>query len=59
VFTSVFACRCGCWVPAWCDEQWQQFIDAFPGRVVSVDADLRPRWPHAHPAMPVGVRADG
>jgi len=45
VFTRVFACRSGGWVPAWCDEQWQQFIDAFPGRVLSVDPDLRPRWP--------------
>jgi hypothetical protein len=47
VFTTVFACRSGGWVPAWCDDQWQQFIDAFPGRLVSVDPDLRPRWPSA------------
>jgi len=45
-FTTVFACRSGAWVPAWCDGQWQQFIDAFPGRTLRIDADLRPRWPH-------------
>ena len=49
VFSSVFACRSGGWVPAWCDEQWQEFIEAFRGRVVSVDPDLRPRWPAARP----------
>jgi hypothetical protein len=49
VFTTVFACRSGGWVPAWCDEQWQEFIDAFPGRAVSVDPDLRRRWPAAPP----------
>jgi len=46
VFTMAFACRSGGWVPAWCDDQWQQFIDAFPGRTVSVDDNLRPRWNH-------------
>ena len=46
VFDTVFACRSGGWVPAWCDDQRQQFIDAFPGRALSVDPDLRPRWQH-------------
>jgi hypothetical protein len=45
-FTDVFACRSGGWVPAWCDDQWQQFIDAFPGQVRRVDPDLRARWHH-------------
>jgi hypothetical protein len=43
VFTTAFACRSGAWVPAWCDDQWQHFIDTFPGTAVSVDPDLRPR----------------
>jgi hypothetical protein len=51
VFTTVFACRSGAWVPAWCDDQWQQFIDAFPGTVISVDPDLRPRWPSTPPCI--------
>jgi hypothetical protein len=54
----VFACRSGCWVPPWCDDQWQQFIDAFPGVAVSVDDNLRPRWPRTQPdtvtATPAG-----
>ncbi len=39
MFDTVFACRSGGWVPAWCDDQWQQFIDTFPGQV----AQRRPR----------------
>jgi hypothetical protein len=60
VFTTVFACRSGCWVPAWCDDQWQHFIDDFPGIAVSVDDHLRPRWPRTQPdtatAVPAGHR---
>jgi hypothetical protein len=56
VFSDVFACRSGGWVPAWCDDQWQQFIDAFPGQIRSVDPDLRPRWPHSTPAVRTGHR---
>lgn len=43
VFHDVFAFRSGGWVPAWCDEQWQEFIGAFPGHIRSVDSDLRTR----------------
>jgi len=49
VFTTVFACRSGGWVPAWCDDQWQHFIDSFPGRILATDPDLRPRWPSTQP----------
>jgi hypothetical protein len=54
-----FACRSGGWVPAWCDDQWQQFIDAFLGRAVSVDDNLRPRWSHhtANGLPPSGTAA--
>lgn len=45
VFSTVFACRSGSWVPAWCDDQWQQLLDDFPGAVLSIDPDLRARWP--------------
>jgi hypothetical protein len=47
VFDTVLACRSGGWVPAWCDDQWQQLIDAFPGQATNVDPDLRPRWRRA------------
>ena len=49
-FTDVFACRSGGWVPAWCDDQWQEFIDGFPGQARSVDPNLRIRWQHRAPA---------
>jgi hypothetical protein len=54
MFDTVFACRSGGWVPAWCDDQWQQFIDAFPGQVTCVDPDLRPRWRFAEAALDTG-----
>jgi hypothetical protein len=55
MFDAVFACRSGGWVPAWCDHRWQEFIGAFPGRPVSVDPDLRPRWTHG--PFPTGMVA--
>ncbi|WP_412538516.1 hypothetical protein R8Z50_21995 [Longispora sp. K20-0274] len=50
-FDAVFACRSGCWVPPWCDDQWAELLLDFKqtvpgGRVVTVDPDLRPRWGH-------------
>jgi hypothetical protein len=49
IFEGVFVCRSGAWVPAWCDDQWQQFLDACPipehRRHVLEDQPLAtPRW---------------
>jgi hypothetical protein len=36
---AVFVCRSGAWVPPWCDNDLQQFLDSFGRRVVRQDAE--------------------
>lgn len=45
-FDAVFLCRSGAWVPSWCDDQFTQLLNAFPGR-----ARLYPgsEWTHPRP----------
>jgi hypothetical protein len=52
-FDGVFVCRSGAWVPAWCDDQWDEFLTACPisaeRRHVMDHEGLRlPRWTAAH-----------
>ena len=39
-FDGVFLCRSGAWVPAWCDEQFEELIAAYPGEHLWVDTEL-------------------
>ncbi|MFF8883268.1 hypothetical protein [Streptomyces flaveolus] len=43
-FDAVFLCRSGTWVPSWCDDQFTQLLQAFPGR-----ARPFPGVPWTHP----------
>ena len=53
VFDTVFCCRSGSWVPAWCDDQWWAFCQAFPGPTAVLDDALRhSRWDFDHPGNP-------
>ena len=36
LFSAVFLCRSGAWVPSWTDHQFQEFVQAFPGKVVDL-----------------------
>ena len=35
-YDAVFLCRSGEWVPPWCDDQFQDFLERYPGPVVRV-----------------------
>lgn len=39
-FDAVFLCRSGAWVPAWCDDQFAEFVAAFPGEHKVVGPDM-------------------
>lgn len=43
-FDAVFLCRSAAWVPSWCDDQFTDFLAAFPGC-----ANLLPGTPWTHP----------
>jgi hypothetical protein len=45
-FDAVFLCRSGAWVPSWCDDQFTQLLEDFPG-----SARLFPEsgWSHPRP----------
>ncbi|MET8816450.1 hypothetical protein ABZW47_31175 [Streptomyces sp. NPDC004549] len=43
-FDAVFLCRSGAWVPSWCDDQFTQMLNAFPGQ-----SHLFPGSEWAHP----------
>ena len=30
-YDAVFVCRSGAWVPPWCDDQFVEFVESFPG----------------------------
>ena len=30
VYDAVYVCRSGAWVPPWCDDQFQQFLEGYP-----------------------------
>jgi len=36
-FHTVLACRSGAWVPPWCDDQFMDFVNAYPGEIEQVD----------------------
>ncbi|WP_440581246.1 hypothetical protein [Streptomyces sp. PT19] len=45
-FDAVFLCRSGAWVPSWCDDQFTQLLNAFPGHAQPFPgAD----WSHPRP----------
>jgi hypothetical protein len=53
VFDTVFCCRSGSWVPAWCDDQWWAFCQLFPGPTAVLDDALHhSRWDFDHPGDP-------
>ncbi|MFE8975789.1 hypothetical protein ACFYM7_20490 [Streptomyces cyaneofuscatus] len=45
-FDAVFLCRSGAWVPSWCDDQFTQLLQAFPGRARPFPGA---RWAHPRP----------
>lgn len=45
-FDAVFLCRSGAWVPSWCDDQFSQLLQAFPGRTHPFPGA---RWAHPRP----------
>ncbi|MFJ9893649.1 hypothetical protein ACIQPR_09990 [Streptomyces sp. NPDC091280] len=45
-FDAVFLCRSGAWVPSWCDDQFTDLLDAFPGRAHLFPGSL---WTHPRP----------
>lgn len=52
-FTGLFICRSGSWVPAWCDTQWRQFLQACPipapqRHILDADTLATPRWSPTH-----------
>ncbi|MGK7235791.1 hypothetical protein [Streptomyces hygroscopicus] len=45
-FDAVFLCRSGAWVPSWCDDQFTQLLEAFPGRAHPFPGA---QWRHPRP----------
>ncbi|MFT9786453.1 hypothetical protein [Streptomyces rhizosphaericola] len=45
-FDAVFLCRSGAWVPSWCDDQFTQLLQAFPGQPRPFPGA---RWAHPRP----------
>ena len=43
-FGTVFLCRSGAWVPPWCDDQFTELIETYPGPRVNIDE----RYPQMH-----------
>lgn len=43
VFTDVFICRSGAWVPPWCDQDFLDFIAACPLTATQIDTEVIPR----------------
>lgn len=56
-FDGVFVCRSGAWVPAWCDDKFEEFVSAYPGTAVWVDehTDRDRGWDEAAVRDLVGV----
>lgn len=51
-FDAVFLCRSGAWVPAWCDDQFTDFLAAFPGTSAPVPSS---GWAHPRPDVVPGA----
>ncbi|MGW2425204.1 hypothetical protein ACWC0C_39200 [Streptomyces sp. NPDC001709] len=45
-FDAVFLCRSGSWVPSWCDDQFTELLNAFPGRISLFPGS---EWTHPRP----------
>lgn len=49
-FDTVFACRSGAWVPPWCDDQFEAFLDAAPFEIIWMESEPRNRGWQTSPA---------